>query len=193
MIQELIIATQNKHKIGEIQPLLPPNIKLVALKELGFQGEIPETGNTLADNALQKARFIFEKFGKNCFADDTGLEIFSLQGRPGVYSARYAGEGCSFQDNVNKVLREMQGETQRQARFCTVIALVFDGVEYLFEGEVAGEILMAESGNEGFGYDPIFKPVDSELSFAEMPLDEKNKISHRGRALEKMLEFLKTR
>lgn len=193
MIQELIIATQNKHKIGEIQPLLPPNIKLITLKELGFQGEIPETGNTLVDNALQKARFIFEKFGKNCFADDTGLEIFSLQGRPGVYSARYAGEGCSFQDNVNKVLREMQGETQRQARFCTVIALVFDGVEYLFEGEVAGEILMAESGNEGFGYDPIFKPVDSELSFAEMPLDEKNKISHRGRALEKMLEFLKTR
>lgn len=193
MVQELIIATQNKHKIGEIQPLLPPNIKLVTLKDLGFQGDIPETGATLADNALQKARFIFEKFGKNCFADDTGLEIFSLQGRPGVYSARYAGEGCSFQDNVNKVLREMQGETQRQARFCTVIALVFDGVEYLFEGEVAGEILMAESGNEGFGYDPIFKPVDSELSFAEMPLDEKNKISHRGRALEKMLEFLKTR
>jgi XTP/dITP diphosphohydrolase len=193
MIQELIIATQNKHKIGEIQPLLPPNIKLVTLKELGFQGEIPETGNTLADNALQKARFVFEKFGKNCFADDTGLEILALQGRPGVYSARYAGEGCTFQDNVKKVLREMQGVTQRQARFCTVIALIFDGVEYLFEGEVAGEILMTENGNEGFGYDPIFKPLDSKLSFAEMPLDEKNKISHRGRALEKMLEFLKTR
>jgi len=193
MIQELIIATQNKHKIGEIQPLLPPNIKLITLKELEFNGDIPETGTTLAENALQKARFIYEKFGKNCFADDTGLEIFSLQGRPGVYSARYAGEGCTPKDNVKKVLLEMQGEILRQARFCTVIALIFDGVEHLFEGEVSGEILNTETGVEGFGYDPIFKPIHSDLSFAEMPLEEKNKISHRGRAFEKMLEFLKTR
>lgn len=193
MIQELIIATQNKHKIEEIEPLLPQNIKLISLKELGFDGDIPETGTTLAENALQKARFVYNKFGKNCFADDTGLEIQSLDGRPGVYSARYAGEGCTPKDNVAKVLGEMKGITQRQAKFSTVIALIFDQVEYLFEGEVLGEILTAQTGEEGFGYDPIFKPLDFDLSFAQMPLDEKNKISHRARALAKMLEFLKNR
>ena len=193
MIQELIIATQNKHKIGEIKPLFPSNIKLIALKDLNFSEDIPETGATLVENALQKARFVYKKFGRNCFADDTGFEISALHGRPGVYSARYAGEGCTPKDNVRKVLLEMKDESQRQARFCTVIALIFDGIEYVFEGEVLGEILCAETGGEGFGYDPIFKPAHSNLSFAQMPLSEKNKISHRARALEKMLEFLKTR
>lgn len=191
MKTELIFATNNIHKIDEIKPLLPIDINIISLDQLSFFEEIPETGNTLNDNALQKARFIYNKFDRNCFADDTGLEIDALSGRPGVYSARYAGEHCSFVDNVNKVLDEMKFENNRKARFRTVIALIYNDIEYFFEGVVEGEILLDYAGISGFGYDPIFKPVNQLYSFAEMPLVDKNKISHRSIAVQKLVDFLK--
>ncbi|MEI6347372.1 MAG: RdgB/HAM1 family non-canonical purine NTP pyrophosphatase [Bacteroidota bacterium] len=191
MKTELIFATNNIHKIDEIKPLLPIGINIISLDQLLFFEDIPETGNTLKENALQKARFIYNKFERNCFADDTGLEIDALSGRPGVYSARYAGEHCSFVDNVNKVLEEMKYENNRKARFRTVIALIYNDIEYFFEGVVEGEILLDYAGVVGFGYDPIFKPVNQLYSFAEMPLVEKNKISHRSIAAQKLVDFLK--
>ncbi len=190
-MSELLIATNNNHKIEEIKPLLPLGIKLITLKEKGFNEDIPETGTTLIENALQKAHYIHDRFNVNCFADDTGLEIDSLDGRPGVYSARYAGVQCSAKDNVEKVLKEMHHATNRKARFITVIALIFNNQEFLFEGRVEGEILTKIHGEGGFGYDPIFIPEGQYLSFAEMPLDMKNKISHRALAVEKLVEFLK--
>jgi XTP/dITP diphosphohydrolase len=190
---ELIIATQNRHKIEEIRPLIPSNIELISLDKFNHFGEIPETGFTLTENALQKARFIHDKFGKNCFADDTGLEIDALNGRPGVYSARYAGEHCSPSDNVKKVLLEMNGTLNRKARFKTVIALIYNNEEFFFEGNVEGEILSTIQGEGGFGYDPIFLPEGHFLSFAEMPLAMKNTISHRALATKKFIEFIKTK
>jgi len=190
---ELVFATNNLHKLEEVQSLLGNRIKLLSLKEIGCHEEIPEDFETLKENAAQKANFIFDKYKINCFADDTGLEIDALNGEPGVYSARYAGEPCTFDDNMNKVLEKMQGIESRKACFKTVIALILDGKEYYFEGKVNGEILTEKVGLDGFGYDPIFKPEGYDLSFAQMSLDEKNKISHRARATMKLVEFLKNR
>jgi len=164
---------------------------LISLEDIHCQEDIPETEETLEGNALQKARYIYTKYKQNCFADDTGLEIEALNGRPGVYSARYAGEACRFDDNMNKVLTEMQNISRREAQFRTVIALIIDGKEYLFEGKVKGEILTYKKGIEGFGYDPIFQPIGYKITFAEMDMDEKNRISHRGLSIAKLVQFLK--
>lgn len=188
---KLVIATNNKHKIDEINPLIPVDIEIVTLIEVGIDEDIPETGVTLVENALQKARFVYQKSGLSCFADDTGLEIDALEGRPGVYSARYAGSQCSAVDNVEKVLKELDGVQNRSARFRTVIALILDGAEYLFEGKVEGEMLSSVTGEGGFGYDPIFRPSSDERSFAQMPVFEKNLISHRAIATNKLVAFLK--
>jgi XTP/dITP diphosphohydrolase len=187
---EIIFASQNKNKIREISSLMPEGIVLKGLDEIIFKEELPETGNTLEANALQKARFVFEKTGKACFADDTGLEVNALDGRPGVYSARYAGEEKNADANMNKILLEMKNVSNRQAKFRTVIAFVEGEKEYLFEGIVAGKISEVKRGEKGFGYDPIFIPDGFSKSFAEMELDEKNKMSHRARAIEKFLKFL---
>lgn len=191
-LEKLIFATNNAHKLAELKGAVQGKIAIAGLSEIGCAEDIPETADTLEGNALQKARFIYEKYGKDCFADDTGLEIDALQGRPGVYSARYAGEGKSFEDNMNKVLEEMQGCTDRHACFRTVIALIIQGEEHLFEGKVCGTILTEKHGSKGFGYDPIFQPEGYSLTFAEMPFEEKNRISHRGRAVQKLTEFLLT-
>ncbi len=187
---ELVFATNNKHKLEEVQKLLDDNFKLLSLSDISFKGEIPEDYETLKENALQKARFIYDRFKTDCFADDTGLEIDFLNGAPGVYSARYAGPGCTFDDNINKVLNAMGDTENRKARFRTIIALILNEREYFFEGKVDGEILKEKQGNEGFGYDPVFRPLGYDQSFAEMNLEEKNKISHRGRATQKLVEFL---
>jgi XTP/dITP diphosphohydrolase len=190
---ELVFATNNLHKLEEVQSMLGDRIKLLSLKDIGCFGEIPEDFETLKENAAQKANFIYDKYKINCFADDTGLEIEALNGEPGVYSARYAGESCSFEDNMNKVLDKLHGIENRKACFKTVIALILNGNEYYFEGQVNGEMLKEKVGSDGFGYDPIFKPEGYELSFAQMSLKEKNKISHRARATMKLVEFLKNR
>ncbi|MFZ4412220.1 MAG: RdgB/HAM1 family non-canonical purine NTP pyrophosphatase [Bacteroidales bacterium] len=187
---ELVFATNNLHKIKEISPLIQNNFHLLSLSDLNFFDEIPETQDSLEGNASQKAETIFNKFGKNCFADDTGLEIEALDGEPGVYSARYAGEGCSFQDNIDKVLLKMQGISNRKARFRTVISLIMQGKEYFFEGCVNGKILTEIHGNDGFGYDPIFMPDGFSISFAEMTLEQKNQISHRSIAVGNLIAFL---
>lgn len=188
---ELIIATNNPHKVKEIKASIPKHIKVLSLEEVGICEEIPEEQDTLEGNALQKARYIYEKYGKNCFADDTGLEVEALDNAPGVFSARYAGPACNAQDNIKKLLAELSGSTNRTARFRTVIALIIEGKEYLFEGEVKGEILHRRQGEGGFGYDPVFQPEGYENSFAAMSGDIKNQISHRGRAVQALLSFLK--
>ncbi len=188
---ELIIATNNAHKVKEIRAALSDNFKVHALEEVGITENIPEEQDTLEGNALQKARFIYEKYGKNCFADDTGLEVVALHGAPGVYSARYAGASCNAEDNMNKLLTELYDVTDRRAQFRTVIALIIDGKEFLFEGKVEGEILKEKRGAKGFGYDPIFRPDGYKDSFATMPLETKNSISHRGRAVRSLVAFLK--
>jgi len=189
---KLVFASNNKHKIEEVSAILGSFCTIISLKELGCDDEIPETQPTIEGNALQKARYIHEKYKVNCFADDTGLEIDALHGDPGVYSARFAGEGCSFRDNMEKVLRLMEHEDNRKAVFKTVIALILDGTEYLFEGKVTGKITLTEMGEKGFGYDPIFLPDGYSLTYAEMDLHEKNKLSHRARATAKMKEFFDT-
>ncbi|MDY4042935.1 MAG: non-canonical purine NTP diphosphatase [Marinifilaceae bacterium] len=189
----LVFATNNAHKLEEIREILGEKFHIVSLKELGCQEDIPEEQDTLEGNALQKARYIRDKYKVNCFADDTGLEIEALGGEPGVYSARYAGDGHDSEANMRKVLDKMSGETNRRARFRTVIALLLDGQEHLFEGEVRGEILRERHGEGGFGYDPIFRPEGFTQSFAEMSLEDKNKISHRGRATEALRKFLNER
>ena len=189
----LVFATNNAHKLEEIREILGGKFHIVSLQELGCQEDIPEEQDTLEGNALQKARYIRNKYKVNCFADDTGLEIEALGGEPGVYSARYAGDGHDSEANMRKVLDKMSGETNRRARFRTVIALLLDGQEHLFEGEVRGEILRERHGEGGFGYDPIFRPEGFAQSFAEMSLEDKNKISHRGRATEALRKFLNER
>ena len=188
---ELIFATHNQHKTEEACEIAESFIQIKNLKDIGCFEEIPETADTLPGNALQKARYVQEHFHVNCFADDTGLEVEALDGRPGVYSARYAGEHCSYQDNVDKLLREMKGKTNRKACFKTVIALILDGKEYLFEGRVDGQIIEDQRGMSGFGYDPVFLPDGFDRTFAEMSDEEKNSISHRGRAIRQMMDFLK--
>lgn len=193
MKMKLVFATNNAHKLEEIREMAGGQYEIVSLKEIGCQEEIPEEQDTLEGNALQKARFVKERYGADCFADDTGLEIAALGGEPGVRSARYVGEGHDSEANMRKVLAKMEGVDDRRARFRTVIALILDGEEHLFEGEVRGEILREKHGAEGFGYDPIFRPEGFAESFAEMSLDAKNAISHRGRATRALIRFLNGR
>lgn len=193
MVDSLLFATNNAHKLREIREIIGNAPYIRSLNETGFTGEIPETQETLEGNARQKARYIYEQTGLNCFADDTGLEIDALDGRPGVYSARYAGEGCSFEDNIRKVLAELSGLENRSARFRCAVCLILDNQEYIFEGKVEGKILPGKRGSDGFGYDPVFLPDGESMTFAEMPAYLKNGISHRGRAVGKMLRFLQNR
>jgi len=186
----LVFATNNAHKINEVKNVEGLNFEILSLKEAGFEGEIPEDFDTLKENAMQKARFIHQKSGVDCFADDTGLEIDALNGRPGVLSARYAGPQCNAEDNIQKVLKELKGKIIRKGRFRTVIALIFNGNEHFFEGVVEGEILSEKRGESGFGYDPIFLPACFTHSFAQMDISLKNKISHRAKATGKLIEFL---
>jgi XTP/dITP diphosphohydrolase len=187
---QIVFATNNENKLREINHILGDELILLSLKDLGIAADIPENEPTLEGNALFKARFIHNLVGKDVFADDTGLEIEVLDGKPGVTSARFAGEDKDSDANIEKVLK-MMGETDnRNARFRTVIALILGGTEYLFEGTVNGIIITHKRGVEGFGYDPVFVPEGKNLTFAEMPLDEKSKISHRARAFEKLREFL---
>lgn len=188
---ELIFATHNQHKTIEAIEILGETFQIKNLKDIGCLTEIPETADTLMGNALQKARYVHEHYHCNCFADDTGLEVEALDGRPGVYSARFAGEHCSYQDNVDKLLREMEGKTNRNACFKTVVALIIDDKEYLFEGRVDGYIVEQQRGTAGFGYDPVFLPKGFDKTFAEMGDEDKNAISHRGRAMRKLVDFLK--
>jgi XTP/dITP diphosphohydrolase len=190
MQQLLVFATQNKNKAIEINALLEGRFDVRSLIDLGYPDDIPETGDTLEANALIKARYVFKLFGKNCFADDTGLEVDALSGAPGVYSARYAGAHKNAADNINLVLQKLKNSTNRKAHFRTVIALIWEGKEYSFEGIVKGEISTEKSGTDGFGYDPVFKPENSKLTFAQMTLREKNLISHRARAFAQMKDFL---
>jgi XTP/dITP diphosphohydrolase len=188
---KLVFATNNRHKFEELQHSLGGQVELVSLKDIGFTGEIPEEQDTVEGNAVQKAQFIYQHFGVNCIADDTGLEIDALDGEPGVYSARYAGENCTFEDNLKLVLKKMTGKTNRKARFKTVIALMEQGQLSTFMGEIRGLITEAKRGSLGFGYDPIFEPEGWNKTFAEMTLEEKNKISHRGLAVEAFIKYFK--
>ena len=190
-MKTLIFATNNSHKLQEVNTMLDGLVTVRSLKEMGLDGDIPETADTLEGNALQKATWVWERCHQDCFADDTGLEVEALGGRPGVYSARYAGEHCSFDDNVNKMLREMEGQSNRKACFRTVVCLIEQSVPRYFEGRVDGQILTERYGEQGFGYDPIFMPDRFAVSFAEMPLEVKNRISHRGRAIAQLVEYLK--
>lgn len=187
---KLVFATNNQHKLQEIKQLLGDSIELLSLNDINCNDDIPENQTTLEGNAAEKSFYIWNKYGLNCFADDTGLEIDALNGEPGVYSARYAGEEKSPEKNIELVLQKLSEIKNRKARFRTVISLVIDGIETQFEGVVEGQILGTKTGISGFGYDPIFQPDESNLSFAEMPMDEKNRISHRGRAVQKLVEYL---
>jgi XTP/dITP diphosphohydrolase len=187
---QIVFATNNEHKFREINDLLGDSFTLLNLKDAGIAEDIPENLPTLEENALFKAKYIYEITGMNVFADDTGLEIEELNGSPGVYSARFAGKEKNFQANTQKVLKLMQGKKNRKAKFRTVIALILNGSEFLFEGTVSGIILHNERGSGGFGYDPIFVPEGKNKSFAEMSINEKNMISHRARAFEKLKLFL---
>lgn len=187
----LIIATNNSHKCKEIQAAIGLEFDLKTLEEIGFHDEIPETGNTLKENASLKSHYIYERYQKNCFADDTGLEIESLNGEPGVYSARYAGVNKNHEENIDLVLKKMNGKENRNARFRTIISLIFDGKEYLFEGILNGKIRHERSGDQGFGYDPIFEPEGYTCTLGEMSLEDKNRISHRGKAIQALATFLK--
>jgi XTP/dITP diphosphohydrolase len=190
MTQKLLFATNNLHKLREVQEIIGTAFQLLSLKDVAINEDIPETSDTLEGNARQKAQYISEKTGMDCFADDTGLFIDVLDGRPGVYSARYAGEACSFDDNINKVLAEMGDAEDRKASFRCVVCLILDGEEHLFEGRIDGMILTERQGIGGFGYDPVFVPKGQSQSFSEMPAYLKNGLSHRGRAVSKMLKFL---
>ncbi len=187
---ELIFATQNRNKAMEIEALLPDHITVKTLGEIGCHDDIPETSATLEGNAQLKAEYVHTHYKVNCFADDTGLEIEVINNAPGVYSARYAGEQKDANDNMDLVLANLKGQTNRKARFRTVITLILDGETYHFEGIAAGEICTEKSGAAGFGYDPIFKPTGFDQTFSEMSLEEKNKISHRGIAVRKLIQFL---
>lgn len=195
----LVFATNNLNKLREVRQILSPRFNILSLSDIGCTDELPETSPTIEGNASQKALYIFNRYRIDCFADDTGLEIDALDGRPGVFSARYAGPACNPEDNIRKVLEEMKGETNRDAKFRCVLSLVIDGREKQFEGVMKGKILTEKRGTEGFGYDPVFAPLFSgnesqknhcERSFAEMNLEEKNQISHRGLAVKKMAEYL---
>ena len=186
---KIVFATNNQNKIKEVQALIPKSIELLSLKDIGCFEEIEETALTLKGNAKLKADYITKKYGYNCFADDTGLEVDALNGAPGVYSARYAGEDANSENNMEKLLDELNNVSDRKAQFQTVIALNLNGKQYFFEGICKGKILTKKSGASGFGYDPIFKPKGFDVSFAEMTLQEKGKISHRGKAVSRLVNF----
>lgn len=190
---KIVFATNNPNKLAEIRQLMPKGIVILSLKDIDCFEELPETSDTLEDNAAQKAFYVFDNYVQNCFADDTGLEIDALDGRPGVYSARYAGLECKPEDNIQKILGEMKGELNRDASFRTIISLVIDGKEFQFEGKVEGQITPEKWGEKGFGYDPIFLPDGHENSFAQMSMEEKSAISHRGKAVKKLIQFLEKR
>ena len=188
---KIVFATNNKHKLSEVRAVLGEGYELVTLAEVGITEDIPETGETLDENASLKARYVYERTGLDCFADDTGLEVEALNGAPGVRSARYAGEGHDFAANNRKLLAALDGCSNRSARFRTVISLIQGGVERQVEGIVEGRITESESGNEGFGYDPLFIPDGENCTFADMSAEAKNAISHRGRAVARLVELLK--
>ena len=192
-MKALVFATHNSHKASEINNLLGGLYEIRELDAIGITEDIPENGDTLEANARQKARYVYDRTGLDVFADDTGLEVEALGGRPGVYTARYAGEECDSVKNMKKLLAELEGQPNRRARFRTVICLIIGGVEHLFEGVVNGTITTSFSGTEGFGYDPVFMPDGQNRTFAEMPLSEKNKISHRGLAVAKLVNFLQNK
>ena len=188
-VNKIVFATGNPNKLKEVNSKTTA-FEIIGLKDLEITEEIPETGDTLKKNALQKAKYVYDKTGLDCFSDDTGLEIEALNHRPGVYSAMYAGPDCNAENNMQKVLKELEKSPNRSAQFKTVIALILKGEEYFFEGVVNGVILKEKSGNDGFGYDPIFRPIGYEKSFAEMSIAQKNEISHRGLAVKKLVNFL---
>ncbi|MDD3079369.1 MAG: non-canonical purine NTP diphosphatase [Paludibacter sp.] len=189
-MKKLVFATNNSHKLSEVKSILEPVFKIISLAELNCFDDIPETSDTLEGNALIKAEYIYKKYQVDCFADDTGLEVDALNGAPGVYSARYAGDNHDAAANMKKLLQNMEGAANRAARFRTVITLILDGEIYNFEGQVCGHIATEPRGDAGFGYDPIFVPDGYNKSFAELGLDEKNKISHRALAVKSLTEFL---
>jgi XTP/dITP diphosphohydrolase len=188
---KICFATNNKKKIEEVKSALGDKFTIISLEEIGCQHELPETGDTLEHNAFQKARYVKDHYGVDCFADDTGLEVEALDGAPGVYSGRFAGEPRSDERNVDLLLDKMGGKENRKARFRTVIALIMDGEEHAFDGVAEGEIIHERIGNGGFGYDPVFIPNGFQKTFAELTLEEKNSISHRGKAVKALADFLK--
>lgn len=189
-MRKIVFATNNRHKLGELKHIIGNKFEILCLADLDFNEEIPEIGITLAENASQKSHYIYDRFHVDCFSDDTGLEVEALNGAPGVYSARYAGEGCSYDDNVNKLLAALDGKRNRKAAFKTVISLILEGNEYFFEGTVSGTITTGKHGSGGFGYDPVFLPDGYSLTFSEMEAKLKNRISHRGKATAKLVRFL---
>ena len=191
MLKTIVFATHNPHKLEEVRSMLPRGIHLKSLEDIGCHEPIPETGETLEENALIKAAYVSQTYGLDCFADDTGLEVEALNGAPGVFSARYAGPNGNAHANMAKLLGALQGEGHRKARFRTVIALILDGRTHMFEGVVQGEILSRAEGTEGFGYDPLFRPEGSDRSFARYTMEEKNAVSHRGKAFRKLEAFLR--
>lgn len=190
-LAEIVFATNNLHKLEEARALAAGKMKILSLSDINCHDDIPETADTLEGNALIKARWVKEKYGYDCFADDTGLMVDALDGAPGVYSARFAGPQCNANDNMALLLEKLKGKSDRKARFVTVIALVKDGEEHLFTGKVEGTIATEPHGTEGFGYDPVFIAEESGLPFAEMSQQDKNAISHRGRAMRQLIDFLK--
>jgi XTP/dITP diphosphohydrolase len=190
MIPELVFATNNAHKLVEVQNAVGNRFTIRSLADIGCFDDILETADTIEGNASIKSKYIYDKFGVDCFADDTGLEVEHLGGKPGVWSARYAGDEHNHEKNIQKLLMEMEGASNRKAQFRTVISLIINRTEFLFEGVVTGMILKEKQGDEGFGYDPVFQPDGFSSSFAEMDLEAKNKISHRGEAVRKMAAFL---
>lgn len=189
-MKTLVFATNNEHKLREVRAMMPPDIEVLGLSDLKCSDELPETSSSLEGNAMQKARYVKLKFGYDCFADDTGLEVDALRGEPGVYSARYAGPECDSIANIRKLLGNLSGKSNRNARFRTVIALIIEGSEYLFEGMIYGRITQAMRGSNGFGYDPVFVPDGYKQTFAELDENVKNGISHRARAVRKLTGFL---
>ncbi len=190
-MKKLCFATNNANKLAEIRKALEGQYEVQGLKEIGCNEELPETQDTLEGNSLQKAQYVWDNYGVSCFADDTGLEVEALEGAPGVYSARYAGEHGDSEANMTLVLKNMEGASNRKAQFRTVITLIMDGEKHQFEGAVKGSLRQERSGSEGFGYDPIFEPEGYSVTFAEMSIEDKNVISHRGRAVRKLMDFLK--
>ncbi len=189
-MQQLVFATNNRHKLDEVSAMIGGRFKLLSLEDIGCDEDIAENGVTFRENASIKSNYIYQKYNLNCFADDSGLVVDALNGEPGVFSARYGGTHGDHEANIDKVLRGLGDNPNRGARFVTVISMIWNGIELLFEGTVEGSILLQRCGSKGFGYDPIFKPAGYEITFAEMSMNEKNAISHRARAVEKMVGFL---
>ena len=189
---QIVFATNNVNKIKEVQALLPNSIQIISLESIGCLEDIPETANTIEGNAIQKANYITQKYGYDCFADDTGLEVEALNGEPGVYSARYAGAQRNADDNMNLLLEKLQSQSNRKAQFKTVITLNLNGKQHLFTGIVTGKITLEKIGNQGFGYDPIFQPEGFSETFAQLSLAQKGQISHRGKATQTLIAFLES-